>query len=146
MITTWFRRLFCILTGRPIADMPLGARGEKAAAQYLKRHGYRLVARNFRFGKGEIDLIMRSRDQKLVFIEVKTRGQATSEEGLMAVDQAKKRKLTQTALAFLKRHKLLGCPIRFDVVSVCYATPAADPEFTHITSAFEATGVDSMFS
>jgi len=50
----------------------LGNRGESLAKEYLQRHGYKIVASNYRAGHLEIDLISRYRNQ-LVFIEVKTR-------------------------------------------------------------------------
>ncbi|MBP5618294.1 MAG: YraN family protein, partial [Clostridia bacterium] len=49
-----------------------GERGEKLAARYLRRKGYRILERNFQTRFGEIDLIARKGDQ-LVFVEVKTR-------------------------------------------------------------------------
>ena len=52
--------------------MNLGAAGEKAAAKYLRRRGYRIVARNYRCRGGEIDLIALDADT-IVFVEVKTR-------------------------------------------------------------------------
>lgn len=50
----------------------LGGRGEELTAAYFRRQGYKIIARNFRLGRREIDLIARRKNQ-LVFIEVKTR-------------------------------------------------------------------------
>jgi putative endonuclease len=50
----------------------IGRRGENIAADYLVKQGFEIVARNYRFGKAEIDLIVK-REDWLLFIEVKTR-------------------------------------------------------------------------
>lgn len=49
----------------------LGQYGENAAAAYLRRHGFTLVARNYAQKTGEIDLIVQ-KDDTLHFVEVKT--------------------------------------------------------------------------
>ena len=53
----------------------LGDLGEKIAAKYLKKQGYKILGRNFRYKKfGEIDIIAKKKNTKdVVFIEVKTR-------------------------------------------------------------------------
>ena len=63
----WFRR-----PKITTAKQELGARGEKAAAKYLRRHGYKVLLRGFRSRAGEIDIVARHKDW-LVFVEVKTR-------------------------------------------------------------------------
>ena len=55
-----------------ITTTELGRFGEKAAADYLKKKGYRILEKNFRAGKNEIDIIA-SRKKEIVFVEVKTR-------------------------------------------------------------------------
>ena len=50
----------------------IGRRGENIAADYLVKQGFEIVARNYRFGHAEIDLIVK-REDWLLFIEVKTR-------------------------------------------------------------------------
>src|ERR1041385_115451 len=97
------------------ARQVLGARGEKAAARYLRRHGYKILLKNFRSGKAEVDIVARQKDW-LVFVEVKTR--KTEEFGLPseAVQREKQRNLSKAALDYLR---LLGNPkihFRFDIV------------------------------
>lgn len=58
------------------ANKNLGNRGEEEAKKYLKRHGYKIIENNYRFGHLEIDLIARQNNQ-LIFIEVKTRIKTT---------------------------------------------------------------------
>ncbi len=49
-----------------------GKLGEDLATAYLKRKGFRIIERNFRENWGEIDIIAKSPDRTLVFVEVKT--------------------------------------------------------------------------
>ena len=51
---------------------PLGRRGEALAARYLRRRGWRILARNLREGRFELDLVVQ-RGDTTVFVEVKTR-------------------------------------------------------------------------
>jgi len=95
----------------------LGRIGEEAAAAALAARGYRILRRNVRSPRGEIDLIATCGDE-IVFIEVKTR--TTDERGgpLDAVHPAKQRRLARLARAFLHRHRLGDRLCRFDVVAV----------------------------
>src|SRR2546428_9176136 len=56
------------MTGRSV----LGEEGERAAARFLEARGYRILERNYRTRRGEIDLIAEDR-RMLVFVEVKVR-------------------------------------------------------------------------
>ena len=114
-----------------------GQWGERQAAQYLRRHGYRILYRNFvPPGGGEVDLVCRDKPaDTLVFVEVKTR--ATEERGRPAdaVDYDKQRQVAKGAMAWLR---LLNCPdlrFRFDIVEVL-ATTEVTPEITLIRNAF----------
>lgn len=100
------------------AHLQLGARGEKLAARYLRRQGFKVLYRHFRGRQGgEIDLVCRERDT-LVFIEVKTRAREDYGRPLEAVHSSQQRRISLGALAWLR---LLGNPdilFRFDVVEV----------------------------
>ncbi len=116
--------------------LQLGARGEKLAARHLRRHGFKVLYRNFR-GRtgGEIDLVCRERDA-LVFVEVKTRTREDFGRPLEAVNQQKERRISLGALAWLR---LLGDPdifFRFDVVEVIIA-PRAAPKIELTRNAFQ---------
>ena len=111
----------------------LGEHGEKLAARYLRRQGFKILYRNFRGRQGgEIDLVCRERDT-LVFVEVKTRASEDFGRPLEAVNRQKQRRISLGGLAWLR---LLGDPdilFRFDVVEVVIAegtdsAPGADPE------------------
>jgi len=123
MLFDWFRRKEDRRTARQIT----GAGGEKAAAKHLRRHGYKILLRNFRSGKAEVDIVARHKDW-LVFVEVKTR--ETEEFGAPseAVDREKQRNLSKAALDYLR---LLGYPrvlFRFDVVEVVQRKGARRPD------------------
>jgi len=127
-----------------VAPKSLGRRGEEAAARYLKRLGYVIVARGHRDNIGEIDLVAVD-GRTIVFIEVKTRTTHDAGHPADAVDQAKQRRLTRLALSYLKRHDLLECKARFDVVAVTWPDRGR-PQIEHFKNAFEAVGFDGMFS
>jgi putative endonuclease len=79
----------------------VGKWGENAAARYLERQGYTILARNARTRYGEIDLVVRSPQGELVFVEVKTRtglGFGYPEE---AVDARKLAHLVSSAQAYI---------------------------------------------
>lgn len=114
----------------------LGARGEKLASRFLRRHGFKILYRNFRGRQGgEIDLVCRERDT-LVFVEVKTRTREDFGRPLEAVNLQKQRRISLGGLAWLR---LLGNPdvlFRFDVVEVVIAR-SAEPRIELIRNAFQ---------
>lgn len=95
-----------------------GEQGEAAAARWLKRHkGYRISARNWRHGRDEIDLICRD-GVFLVFIEVKTRGEAPMIPGYASVTFRKKAALRRAAKSYLRGLRTPPKYFRFDIVEV----------------------------
>ena len=130
----------------------LGDRGERVAERALEAAGVTVTHRQRRTRCGELDLIGRDAGGRVVFCEVKTRTAVAGEaprfgRPAAAVDAAKRRQITRSALAFLKEEGLLGeVGCRFDVVEVVVPAGGGDPAVTHLPHAFEATGVDSMFS
>jgi len=131
---------FSRLLHRLFPQRPLGQRGERAAARFLKRRGYKIIARGDRPPGGELDLIAVDRDRTLVFVEVKTRESAEAGHPSEAVDPAKQRRLTRLAVAFMKRHGLLQHPARFDVIAVTWPPSQRRPLIEHFPNAFEASG------
>ncbi len=120
---------------RSPAHLRTGSQGEELAYYFLRRHGYTMVARNWRAKgrKGEIDLIGWD-GNVLCFIEVKTRTSHAIVPAEAAVDRAKQRELRGMAALFL--HGRRPHPLsRFDVVSV-YLVPGASPEIDLFKDAF----------
>jgi putative endonuclease len=136
-------RVWAWLHRRPPST--LGERGEAAAARYLRRKGYTIVARQAREGYGELDLVAVDRGV-VVFVEVKTRGSDLGGHPAEAVDLNKQRRLTRAALAFLRRHHLLDHPVRFDIVAIRWPAQARRPVIEHILHAFEPPGQGQFFA
>lgn len=128
---------------RGILNRLLGNRGERAAAKYLKRKGYRILARQSRSRIGEIDLIAIDGDT-IVFIEVKTRSSHAAGHPSEAITYAKRRQLTRAALVWLKRRRLLDHRARFDVVAITWND--RKPLIEHYQNAFEPVGSAQMFA
>ncbi len=95
----------------------LGRRGETIAARYLKRRGYRVLARNFRAAGAEIDLVAME-GETLVFVEVKTRLGTGAGMPQEAVDGRKQRRIRRAAEIYAARHRASQWPMRFDVVAI----------------------------
>jgi putative endonuclease len=123
----------------------LGDAGERLAARHLRRAGMKILLRRHRTPQGEIDLICRD-GNTVVFVEVKTRRGTTTGLPADAVDLAKQRQLTRLALAFLKSHRLLEHPARFDVVGIVWPDAHTPPQITHYRNAFEAHGRGQLHS
>ncbi|MGA2222540.1 MAG: YraN family protein [Verrucomicrobiia bacterium] len=108
------------------AKQELGARGEKAAAKYLRRHGYKILLRGFRSRSGEIDIVCRHKDW-LVFVEVKTRESEQFGAPSEAVDERKQRHITKVALDYLRLLDNPPIKFRFDIVEVLMRNDARKP-------------------
>lgn len=114
----------------------LGGRGEKVAAEYLRKQGLKILCRNYRCPLGELDIVARE-GQTLVFVEVKTRAydDPKPEE---QVNTFKQHQLTKAGRHFLARYGNQLPPARFDVVAVVWPKGKA-PIIRHTKHAFEAT-------
>jgi putative endonuclease len=109
------------------AKQELGARGEKAAAKFLRRHGYKVLLRGFRSRNGEIDIVCRHKDW-LVFVEVKTRKSEQFGVPSEAVDERKQRHITKVALDYLRLLDNPPVKFRFDIVEVLLRGDAKKPD------------------
>ncbi len=98
-------------------QLPLGRRGERAAEKYLRRSGYRIVARNFRAAGAEIDLVAMEAET-LVFVEVKTRRSRDAGAPEEAVDERKQKQIRRAAEIFATRYRADEVEMRFDIVAV----------------------------
>ncbi len=107
--------------------------GEDAAGAFYEDHGFRILARNVRVGRGEIDLIAR-RGDVVVFCEVKTRRTDHWGEPSEAVGYVKRAQLRKLAGAWLSLNRPGAVRARFDVVSVIVRDGRT--ELTHVPDAF----------
>lgn len=112
----------------------LGTKGEDLAIKFLKKKGYRIIARNYKTFIGEIDIIAED-GNTTVFIEVKTRTDDSFGYPFEAVNKRKRKKLKNLALLYLKK-KGEESPVRFDVLSIFYMDNGKK-EIEHIKDAFE---------
>ncbi len=111
----------------------LGKDGEEMAARYLESKGYCILARNWRCGRLEIDLIAR-KDRLYVFVEVKTRRNLEYGRPEEAVSERKMRGIVRAADSYLRIHRVDN-PVRFDIVSVL-SSDGRHFEINHIEDAF----------
>jgi putative endonuclease len=122
-----------------------GTRAEKAAAGFLRRLGYRVLAANLNETVGEVDLLALD-GTTIVVVEVRSTATENIDRAAAAVNFPKQRKLTEAALRFLTRRRLLGQNVRFDVLAISWPPDAREPKFLHIPHAFEAVGKFQLFS
>ena len=118
-------------------DNSSGATGEDFAAEYLKKHGFEILRRNFHSRFGEIDIIARDA-RYLVFTEVKTREKNSLVSPMEAVTVSKQRKIVRTAQIYLQQYPE-GLQPRFDVAAVT-AEHGVPQSLLYLENAFFATG------
>ena len=118
----------------PSKPQQFGKHSETLAAKHLKKNGYKILVKNYRAKTGEIDLIAKDRDT-LVFVEVKARRTKQYGHPKWSVTLQKQRKISMTALYYLKATRQQDVKARFDVVTICYDHDR--PEFEIVKNAFE---------
>jgi putative endonuclease len=126
-------------------EKSFGQRGEDAAARYLKRQGYRILARGLESRLGELDIIAVD-GRTIVFVEVKTRRSTDAGHPAEAIDPRKEQRMTQAALAYLKAQRLLNYAARFDVVAITWPESNSRPTIEHYKNAFSPVGAGQFFS
>ncbi len=111
--------------------------GEEQAATYLKKHGYRIVGRNYKVRTGEIDLIVSNREY-IVFVEVKMRKNDHFGEAKEFVGTMKQDRVRSAAMQWLALNETELQP-RFDVIEIYgeVGMPYRKLDIRHIENAFE---------
>lgn len=121
----------------------IGAHGESIAAEHLQEKGYRILERNYRYERAEVDLVCfePADDPKeggaIVFVEVKTRSGLDFGAPEEAVTDEKKRNIIRAAEAYLYEHRLAESAARFDVVGIVLRQ-GESPAVRHFEDAFWA--------
>lgn len=95
----------------------LGRWGEERAARHLRERGWAVLARNVRFGRREVDLVVR-RGDVVAFVEVKTRAGDGFGAPQEAITRLKRREVEAVAAHFLRTHGLGHLTVRFDAVAI----------------------------
>ncbi len=93
-----------------------GKLGESFVKEYLIRHGFCILEQNYHSRFGEIDIIAENKEY-IVFVEVKTRKQGSTEHPFEAITRAKQKKILVTAQAYLSKVQSSLQP-RFDAAAV----------------------------
>ena len=107
---------------------------ESKAALYFKNLGWKLLRRNYRCRLGEIDLIFKDGESRIIFVEVKFRSSGQYGEGQRSVGTQKQRRMAKIALVYIKENRLQGLNFRFDVAAV------SPGKIEHIQNAFSPGG------
>ena len=119
----------------------IGNAGEDMACAYLKKHGWKILGRNVRCGRNEIDIIasrhrlidiLAGKRRLIAFIEVKRRKSSDYGRPSEAVNAEKQRRITRAAALYLQQNNLSNMLVRFDVIEVL------PDEIHHIEGAFDA--------
>ena len=128
---------YCIFAFKSVDDMAahndLGHKGEDMAAEYLQQNGYCILERNWtNKGRKELDIIA-TKDDVVVFVEVKTRKVGSATTPISAVDARKQRRICLAADSYLKANRI-DFTCRFDVIGIIYDDEASRIE--HYEDAF----------
>ena len=110
-----------------------GNAGEQAACDFLTKKGWKIIGRNVRMGRNEIDIIAEKK-RTIAFIEVKRRSGVNYGQPAEAVNAEKQKRIIQAAALYAEANGLEDAKMRFDVIEVLPG------EIRHIENAFDTTG------
>lgn len=113
----------------------LGQDGEELAREHLLQKGYKILHRNWKSGKREIDIVAENKDF-IVFVEVKTRTDDYFMHPRNAVTSEKQKSIIYAAESYLKRYNI-NKESRFDIVSII--SDGKSVQIEHIENAFYPT-------
>lgn len=109
-----------------------GKKGEEKATEFLRKEGYTILERNWRFGKDEIDIIAQDKNE-LVIVEVKTRSTEFFGYPEDFITKAKMQRLVRTAAEYIDM-KNIDMECRYDFISIVMNKKKM--EVRHIKDAF----------
>lgn len=116
----------------------LGEEGEHRAAKALRKAGYKILERNAKLGRYEIDIIAREGDT-VAFVEVKTRRSSEPVPPEENVGWQKQQHINRAADIWIARNGDEGTYYRFDIVSVVIPEEGK-PRIEIFQDAFQAPG------
>lgn len=99
------------------SHLAYGRWSEKMALKYLRQKDYQLIQQDFRSPVGEIDLVMK-KDSLLVFVEVRSRRNATFMHPKESITPNKLSHIQRAAEYFLIRNAYANMDIRFDLITI----------------------------
>ncbi len=94
-----------------------GKMGEQEASDYLEKQGYKIICKNFRCMKGEIDIIAHDKTN-IIFVEVKTRANMKFGEAKEAIDYEKQKHIYEAARYFMYVNRIEESYARIDAIEV----------------------------
>lgn len=114
-----------------------GDEGEELAVELLVNKGYEIIKRNYRFGKGELDIIAKDPNEEgLVFIEVKSRKSLEYGYPEESITKSKIKQLKRIAELYLFENNIKEILCRFDVIAILMP-PGEKPQIQHYVNAFD---------
>jgi len=107
--------------------------GEEMAVKFLQEKGIRVLQRNYRFDRGEIDIVAEDNGE-IVFVEVKSRHSHSFGTPEDAITPAKESHLKRTAEGYLLQRGIEGKPCRFDAITIQWES--GQPQIRHLKRVF----------
>jgi len=111
----------------------LGKSGEDLAVSFLKKNGFEILERNYRFGHKEIDIIGKDKNT-IVFIEVKSGRSKNFGSPQERVNLKKQKSMIEVAQDYIQKNDFRNFDFRFDVVAINFE--GANRRVEHIKNAF----------
>jgi len=114
-----------------------GDEGEQLALEFLREKGYSIIETNYRYGKGEIDIIAKDEaSDVLIFVEVKSRKNLEFGEPEYAITKNKIRQIKRMAQLYFYDKEIKEADCRFDVITILY-NQQRKPDLKHYINAFD---------
>jgi putative endonuclease len=113
----------------------LGQKGEDVAVEHLKKAGFKILSKNWKWGKHEIDIVAENKDF-IVFAEVKTRAEDFHMHPVTAITRDKQKSIIFAADGYIRKFNI-DKESRFDVITVIKKNEEFDVD--HIEDAFYPT-------
>jgi putative endonuclease len=113
----------------------LGRHGEALVARRLEESGFRIIGRNVRVGRLELDLIA-ERQGLFVFVEVRTRSAGSLVHPAATFDAEKRARVRRAALGWLSATGVRARALRFDAAAVVAESPGVPPRIHYYANAF----------
>ena len=132
------RFLPCFL--RPKTDgaettVEVGKVAEDTACKFLKKKGYKIIARNYRTRLGELDIVALD-GETVAFVEVRSKKEGSFGPPGASINGEKSRRITRAAWNFLTKKGIRDRDCRFDVVSIVYQEGMKAPQISLFKNAF----------
>lgn len=113
----------------------IGNLGEELSIEYLKCNNYKILSKNFRCSKGEIDIVA-IKNSIISFVEVKSRFFTSFGNPIEAITYSKELKIINSAKYYVFKNNLYNYNIRFDVIEIIFDLNSTNYTLNYIEDAF----------